>query len=323
MPVTVNGGAPTAPQITDFQTTFQVAPSSHVGTGGAAHANVVAAGASGFMTGADKTKLNGIATAATANATDAALRDRATHTGTQTASTISDFNSAARAQTEAELVAGANITITPAGSGATRTLTIASTGGGGGGVSSVGMTVPTGLSVSGSPITTSGTLAVTLAGGYVIPTQAELDAKLDAAIATDITTAKTSFSNTDRGILLDAAAADEPKTFTGAVMRTIPVGTSLGTTGTVNLDLAALVGTLQTITATGNITFTASNYAAGLNCELRIDAGGSTRTLAWPAWVAYGAALPTSLASGRVLTVAIRSTGTTAGATDATAAVSV
>jgi hypothetical protein len=59
------------------------------------------------------------------------LLDRANHTGTQTSSTISDFNSASRAQTEAELVAGANITITPSGSGATRQLTIASSGGGG------------------------------------------------------------------------------------------------------------------------------------------------------------------------------------------------
>ena len=33
---------------------------THAGTGGAAHANVVAAGAAGFMTGADKTKLDGI-----------------------------------------------------------------------------------------------------------------------------------------------------------------------------------------------------------------------------------------------------------------------
>lgn len=37
-------------------------------------------------------------------------------------------------------------------------------------VTSVGMTVPTGLSVSGSPITSSGTLAVTYASGYSIPT---------------------------------------------------------------------------------------------------------------------------------------------------------
>lgn len=36
------------------------APVSHVGSGGAAHANVVASGASGFMTGADKAKLDAI-----------------------------------------------------------------------------------------------------------------------------------------------------------------------------------------------------------------------------------------------------------------------
>ena len=42
----------------------------------------------GKMTAADKTKLNSVASGATANATDAALRDRATHTGTQAAGTI-------------------------------------------------------------------------------------------------------------------------------------------------------------------------------------------------------------------------------------------
>ena len=41
-----------------------------------------------------KTKLDGIASGATANATDAQLRDRATHTGTQAAATISDFATA-------------------------------------------------------------------------------------------------------------------------------------------------------------------------------------------------------------------------------------
>jgi hypothetical protein len=44
---------------------------------------------------------------------------------------------------------------------------------GGGSVTSVGMTVPTGLSVAGSPITTNGTLAVTYASGYAIPTTAK------------------------------------------------------------------------------------------------------------------------------------------------------
>ena len=44
--------------------------------------------------------------------------------------------------------------------------------GGTGTVTSVNMTVPTGLSVSGNPITTSGTLAVTFSAGYSIPTTA-------------------------------------------------------------------------------------------------------------------------------------------------------
>ena len=45
-------------------------------------------------TSTEKTKLSNIATAATANDTDANLKNRANHTGTQTASTISDFDSA-------------------------------------------------------------------------------------------------------------------------------------------------------------------------------------------------------------------------------------
>lgn len=64
--------------------------------GGTLHADATTS-VSGFMSGADKTKLNGIATGATANATDAALRDRATHTGTQLAATISDFATAVAA----------------------------------------------------------------------------------------------------------------------------------------------------------------------------------------------------------------------------------
>lgn len=50
---------------------------------------------------------------------------------------------------------------------------VVSGGGGSGTVTSVGMTVPTGLSVSGSPVTSSGTLAVTYTAGYAIPTTAK------------------------------------------------------------------------------------------------------------------------------------------------------
>jgi hypothetical protein len=51
---------------------------------------------------------------------------------------------------------------------ADRSWSIASPGGGS--VTSVAMTVPTGFSVSGSPITSAGTLAVTFASGYALPT---------------------------------------------------------------------------------------------------------------------------------------------------------
>jgi hypothetical protein len=143
------------------------APSSHVGSGGTAHANAVAAGAAGFMTGADKTKLDGVATGATANSSDAQLRDRSTHTGTQEVGTItglgtlatqsgtfsgtsSGTNTGDQAITSTsdatshtitlsasggslQLVEGANVTLTTTGTSGAAVLTIASTGGGGGG----------------------------------------------------------------------------------------------------------------------------------------------------------------------------------------------
>ena len=49
----------------------------------------------GSLSASDKGKLDGIEAGATANATNAQLRDRSTHTGTQTLSTISDAGTAA------------------------------------------------------------------------------------------------------------------------------------------------------------------------------------------------------------------------------------
>ena len=59
---------------------------------------------------------------------------------------------------------GTNVTITDNGSG---TITISASGGGGGGsgtVTSVGLSAPPAFTVSGSPVTTSGTLAISAAG---------------------------------------------------------------------------------------------------------------------------------------------------------------
>jgi hypothetical protein len=46
--------------------------------------------------------------------------------------------------------------------------------GGSGTVTSVSLAVPTGLQVSGSPVTTSGTITVSLASGYIIPTATDI-----------------------------------------------------------------------------------------------------------------------------------------------------
>ena len=51
--------------------------------------------ADGYLSAADKTKLDGIANGATANSSDAALRDRSTHTGTQAGSTVTGAYTAA------------------------------------------------------------------------------------------------------------------------------------------------------------------------------------------------------------------------------------
>lgn len=103
-----------------YPTAAQVgaAPAAHVGTGGAAHADATTT-TSGFFTGAEKQKLTGIAAGATANATDAQLRDRATHTGTQAISTVSGLQTELDSKAAVGSVAGANLGVASAGSAAT------------------------------------------------------------------------------------------------------------------------------------------------------------------------------------------------------------
>ncbi|MNQ15583.1 hypothetical protein D3C85_285560 [compost metagenome] len=69
------------------------APNSHVGDTGTAHGNATTSVA-GFMAAADKDKLDGIASGATANSSDATLLGRANHTGTQAISTVTDLQMA-------------------------------------------------------------------------------------------------------------------------------------------------------------------------------------------------------------------------------------
>ena len=89
-------GTQLASTISNFQTT--VSANTDVAANTAArhtHSNsVVLDATTASFTIADETKLDGIASGATANSSDATLLARANHTGTQTASTISDFATA-------------------------------------------------------------------------------------------------------------------------------------------------------------------------------------------------------------------------------------
>jgi hypothetical protein len=178
----------------------------------------------GAFADGDKTKLDGIATGATANDTDANLKARANHTGTQTASTISDFdtevanNSAVAANTAkvsnathtgdatgstaltVEKIQGRSVASTaPSDGQVLKWVASASewqpsadntgSGGGGGGsgtVTSVAITGSDGIDVdSGSPITSSGTIALGLSniGDAAISSASTWNAKQDAVTA--------------------------------------------------------------------------------------------------------------------------------------------
>lgn len=72
---------------------------------GKASTDVATTTVNGLMSSTDKTKLNGVATGATANATDATLLDRANHTGSQAISTITNLQTSL----DAKVTDGINI----------------------------------------------------------------------------------------------------------------------------------------------------------------------------------------------------------------------
>jgi hypothetical protein len=124
------------------------------------------------------------------------------------------------------------------------------------GVTSVGMTTPTGLSVSGSPITSSGTLALSMTTGYAIPTTAS-QTNWDAAYTNRITSATSPLSISSNALSLGTV----PVANGGTGITTTPTnGQILIGNGTTGFALATLSqGTGVSITnGSGSITINAS-----------------------------------------------------------------
>ncbi len=107
------------------------------------------------------------------------------------------------------------------------------------GVTSVAMTVPTGLSISGSPITSSGTLALSLASGYSIPSTSS-QTNWDAAYTNRITSATSPLSITSNTISIGTVPVSSggtgATTLTGLVKGN---GTSAFTAATAGTDYVA------------------------------------------------------------------------------------
>jgi hypothetical protein len=196
---------------------------------------------------------------------------------------------------------------------------------GSGTVTSVAATVPTGFTVSGSPITTSGTLAIAYDTGYQGFTTAQstklsgIETGADVTDATNVAAA---------GAVMDGDfGSNGLMTRTGAgtySVTTAPSGTIVGTTdtqtltnktltdpaitGTILEDVYTVSGTtpaldpsngsIQTWTLTANSTPTDS-LSAGEAITLMVD-DGTAYTITWPTitWVNNGGSAPTLATTG-------------------------
>lgn len=95
-------------------------------------------------------------------------------------------------------------------------------------------------------------------------------------------------------------------TFTGQVAFT---PSTLGTTGTINIDFAG--DTYRTQAAlTGDITYTGSNYANGRGVTIRVINGGTQRSLTFPAGWRFVGAKPANIAANKIGVLTLAAFGT-------------
>lgn len=163
-------------------------------------------------------------------------------------------------------------------------LTWVAGGSGSGTVTSVAMSVPTGLSVAGSPVTTSGTLAVTYASGYSIPTDAS---------QSNWTTAYGWGNHASAGYI----TATSTNTLTNKTLTNPTITNYTETTYTANTSTAITVdlanGTVQILTLTGSPTITMPTATAGKSFVILLKTGSGGYSVTWSTVKWAGGTAPT------------------------------
>lgn len=151
-------------------------------------------------------------------------------------------------------------------------------GSGSGSVTSVAMSVPTGLSISGTPITTSGTLALSLTAGYVIPTTSSAS-NWDSAYTNRITS-------------LTVTGSSGSATLASNVLN-IPTYTLVGLGGQVALNGTGFVKISGTTISYDNSTYLTTASASSTYQTIitnPVTGTGTTNTIAyWTSASAIGA----------------------------------
>jgi hypothetical protein len=193
------------------------------------------------------------------------------------------------------LVAGANVTI----SGSWPNQTIAAAGGGVGGgsgtVTSVGLVAPAGFSVTGSPVTVSGNIALAFAAGYSLPLDSsqanwntafnerrrwdggstDLDASTGRASLGlgSLATQSGTFSGTSSGTNTGDNAINS--LYSGLVSNANHTGDASGSTVLTLATVNANVGTFGSATAAGVVTVNAKGLVTGASSATITPAVGS------------------------------------------------
>lgn len=149
-------------------------------------------------------------------------------------------------------------------------------------VTSVDMTVPTGLSVSGNPVTSSGTLAVTYSAGYAIPTTVKQGNWDDAYTFTSAFPSQTGQSGkylTTDGSVLSFATVDALPSQTGNAGKYLTTDGSTASWATINVTPALDDLSDVTITSAANGEVLQYNGTAWVNAT--VASGNTTATGLW------------------------------------------